>query len=126
MSIDTYLLEEPHIQQHRAKIARGLARNEDVSMQAYLLAQIYEVMRHKWFLSEQAGHDVGYPVAIADFSRKYSAAFREHWEKQPVSLFMVRYTPDFEFFHRMLGDYAGKIDERIGEVRELVPFLRAA
>jgi hypothetical protein len=45
----------------------------------YLELQMEHMMRHKFFLSEAAGEDLG-EKALEDFVKKYSKQFREEWE----------------------------------------------
>jgi len=47
--------------------------------------QIREIERHKYLLSESAGHDVGFDHAAADWVRNYAAKWRDWWEEQPES-----------------------------------------
>ena len=39
--------------------------------------EVAEIERHKYFLSERAGHDVGWDHAVADWEANHAAAFRE-------------------------------------------------
>ena len=41
------------------------------------LAEREEIMRHKWFESEKAGHDVGFEKALLDWLVKYRATWRQ-------------------------------------------------
>ncbi len=43
--------------------------------------QYQEILRHKWFLSERAGRDVGEEVAAVDWVLKYASAWR-CWREQ--------------------------------------------
>ena len=47
--------------------------------------QLREIERHKYFLSQRLGYDVGWEVAAKDWIEKHAAAWREWWEKQPES-----------------------------------------
>ena len=48
--------------------------------------EIAEIERHKYFLSERAGHDVGWEHAEQDWEANYSVEFRRiHARKAPVS-----------------------------------------
>lgn len=38
--------------------------------------EVAEIERHKYFLSEKAGHDVGWEFAEQDWESKYGAQFR--------------------------------------------------
>jgi len=44
------------------------------------LAQIEEIMKHKWIESEKAGRDIG-KKAVGDWIEKHAAAWRREWEK---------------------------------------------
>jgi len=48
-------------------------------------AQEREIERHKYLMSEQAGRDVGWEVAAADWLTHYGAAWRKWWEERPES-----------------------------------------
>ena len=39
--------------------------------------EVAEIERHKYFLSEKAGHDVGWDVAAQDWDEKFAADFRD-------------------------------------------------
>lgn len=39
-------------------------------------AERAEILRHKWYESEKAGHDVGYDYALTDWIVKHRAAWR--------------------------------------------------
>ncbi len=41
-----------------------------------LKAEHDEILRHKWFESEKAGHDVGFDVAMIDWTIKHSSKYR--------------------------------------------------
>ena len=45
-------------------------------------AEREEIMRHKWFLSERAGYDVGYVHAMYDWIAKHRAGWRKSWRKK--------------------------------------------
>ncbi len=36
----------------------------------------YEIRKHKWFLSEKAGHEIGFATAALDWIRNYGDAWR--------------------------------------------------
>lgn len=50
---------------------------KDTSLYKESLAQKEEVMKHKWYESERAGHDVGFAYAIIDWTIK----FKNNWIK---------------------------------------------
>jgi len=41
-----------------------------------------EILRHKWYLSEQAGHDVGFEKALLDWIVKHRSEWRTVREKE--------------------------------------------
>jgi len=41
-----------------------------------------EILRHKWYLSEQAGTDVGFEKALLDWIVKHRAQWRSQREKE--------------------------------------------
>ena len=41
-----------------------------------------EILKHKWYLSEQAGTDVGFEKALLDWIVKHRADWRSQREKQ--------------------------------------------
>ncbi len=41
-------------------------------------AEISEIERHKYFLSEENGHDVGWEFAEQDWEEKFGEQFRSH------------------------------------------------
>jgi hypothetical protein len=40
------------------------------------LAEREEILRHKWFESEKAGHDIGFEKALLDWIIKHRSAWR--------------------------------------------------
>lgn len=42
-----------------------------------------EIERHKYFLSEQAGHDVGWEVAEKDWEEKHAEEYRTMFQTVP-------------------------------------------
>ena len=48
-------------------------------------AQLREIDRHKYLLSEKAGRDVGWEGAAKDWIQTHGSAWREWWEGQPGS-----------------------------------------
>ena len=43
------------------------------------LAQIEEIMKHKWIESEKAGYDIG-KKAVGDWIEKHAGTWRREWE----------------------------------------------
>ncbi len=41
-----------------------------------------EILKHKWYLSEQAGQDVGFEKALLDWIVKHRAQWRSQREKE--------------------------------------------
>ena len=51
-----------------------VARLESLKDKHTTLAELYcQLLEHKWYLSEQAHHDVGHFAAAEDFIQKFSA-----------------------------------------------------
>lgn len=44
-------------------------------------AQLQEINRHKYLLSEKAGRDVGWEAAASDWIKTHASAWREWWER---------------------------------------------
>ena len=49
------------------------------------IAEREEVMRHKWFLSEKAGFDVGFEKALLDWLVRHRADWRRKRKEQQAS-----------------------------------------
>jgi hypothetical protein len=45
-------------------------------------AQREEVLKHKWYESERAGHDIGYELAATDWIIKHRAEWRKRWRAE--------------------------------------------
>ena len=45
--------------------------------------EIAEIERHKYFLSEKAGHDVGWETALQDWEQHHAAQFRLKAKPEP-------------------------------------------
>lgn len=41
------------------------------------LAEREEILRHKWFQSEKAGHDIGFEKALLDWIVRHRAGWRQ-------------------------------------------------
>ncbi len=50
-----------------------------------LNAQLREIERHKYYLSEKAGEDVGWEAAAKDWIQTHAGAWRGWWENRPDS-----------------------------------------
>lgn len=73
---------EDAIQSWEAKFARPWRRKKALHDVA---AQLEEIKRHKYHLSQKAGRDVGWEAAAADWVTTHASAWREWWERQPGS-----------------------------------------
>jgi hypothetical protein len=41
------------------------------------LAEREAILQHKWFLSERAGHDIGFETALMDWAHHHHATWRK-------------------------------------------------
>jgi len=57
-----------------------------MAMKSLSRAETYQVERHKYFLSQRAGHDVGFDAALEDWNRHYAAAWRKRRQEHMLSL----------------------------------------
>jgi predicted component of type VI protein secretion system len=62
--------------------ARGWRRDK---MRRDGAEQHRQILMHKWYLSQRAGHDVGEELAALDWVSKHAGAWRTWWEEQPES-----------------------------------------
>jgi len=46
------------------------------------LAEREEILRHKWFESEKAGHDIGFEKALLDWIVKHRSSWRAQRQKE--------------------------------------------
>jgi hypothetical protein len=46
------------------------------------LAMREEIMKHKWYESEKAGYDIGFPKAAIDWTVKFKSAWVRSQKKQ--------------------------------------------
>lgn len=51
---------------------------QDSSLYKEFLAQREEILKHKWYESEKAGHDIGFGRALIDWTLK----FKTKWLKE--------------------------------------------
>ena len=58
---------------------------QDTSIYKEFVAMKEEVLKHKWLESEKAGHDIGYVVALFDWSVKYKSAWVRERKKAKKS-----------------------------------------
>lgn len=45
-------------------------------------AELEEIQKYKWVVSEQEGRDIGFERALTEWSQKYRAAFRRDRRRQ--------------------------------------------
>lgn len=62
------------------KLARSVAECSSLYREA--AAEREEIMRHKWFLSERAGYDVGYARALYDWIAHHRVGWRKFWRQK--------------------------------------------
>jgi hypothetical protein len=48
-------------------------------------AEREEILRHKWFESEKAGHDIGFDLAHVDWQLKHRPRWRREWQEKHAS-----------------------------------------
>jgi hypothetical protein len=58
-----------------ASTANDLLKNS--SLYREFQAEREEILKHKWFESERAGHDVGFEQALTDWIIKHRASWRK-------------------------------------------------
>jgi hypothetical protein len=77
---------EPSIQETIASWEARFARNwRRTKVMKDLSAQLREIERHKFFLSEKAGYDIGWESAAKDWIQAHAGAWRDWWERQDLS-----------------------------------------
>ncbi|MFZ5500888.1 MAG: DUF4032 domain-containing protein [Candidatus Micrarchaeota archaeon] len=57
----------------------------ETKIRADLEAQLCEIEKHKYYLSEKMGHDVGWEYAIRDWMHAHASGWRQWWEDRPES-----------------------------------------
>ena len=57
-------------------------------MQERSPAEVSEIEKHKYFMSEKAGHDVGWDAAELDWDQSYGKAFRASAATTPRPSFL--------------------------------------
>jgi Domain of unknown function (DUF4032) len=64
--------------------ARQLPPMSDLLKSSLLYQQsqalMEEVLKHKWYESEKAGHDIGYDRALTDWIIKYRSQWMKQWK----------------------------------------------
>lgn len=55
---------------------------KETSLYREFLAMKEEVMKHKWYESERAGHDVGFSKAVIDWTMKFKSKWIESRKKK--------------------------------------------
>jgi hypothetical protein len=55
--------------------------------------EVAEIEKHKYFLSEKVGHDVGWEAAEQDWDSNYAVQFRRSANPKSVTTFLKRLLP---------------------------------
>ena len=79
-------------------IDREISSNSPQSEGNLIERSLAEIEKHKYFLSEKVGHDVGWEVAEQDWESNYAEEFRQNAKSGPqgtkgVSIFLKRLLP---------------------------------
>ena len=45
-------------------------------------AEREEIMKHKWYESEKAGHDIGFDLALTDWTLKHRTQWLKRWQTE--------------------------------------------
>jgi hypothetical protein len=56
----------------------------DTSVYKEYLAMREEVNKHKWYESEKAGHDIGFPQAVIDWTLRFKASWLKNRKLLPT------------------------------------------
>ena len=56
----------------------------ETSFYKEFLAQREEIMKHKWYESERAGKDVGFPYALIDWTIKFKTKWIKERKKEKI------------------------------------------
>lgn len=57
-------------------------RIKENEMYGEFLLERDEIMRHKWYMSEKAGYDVGFDAAHIDWHKKHRSKYKEQRDVQ--------------------------------------------
>ncbi len=55
---------------------------KETSIYQEFLAMKEEIMMHKWYESEKAGYDIGFPKAVIDWTMKFKSKWVESRKKK--------------------------------------------
>ena len=55
---------------------------QDTSLYKEFVAQREEILKHKWYESEKAGHDIGFSHALIDWALKYKSKWIKKRKEQ--------------------------------------------
>jgi hypothetical protein len=55
--------------------------------------EVAEIEKHKYFLSEKVGYDVGWEAAEQDWDSNYAEQFRRSTNPKSVTMFLKRLLP---------------------------------
>jgi hypothetical protein len=64
----------------RAPSTVGLLRNSLLYLQ--FQAEREEILKHKWYESEKAGHDIGFDRALTNWTIKHRSEWLKRWKKE--------------------------------------------
>ena len=78
------------------------------NMKHYMALQWIEIDEHKWYLSEQAGYDVGGDATIEDWlssghAERFNKAYKEHLDELEALATRYSRVPN-SLLHRVLDD----------------------
>lgn len=55
---------------------------KDSLLYRHFQAQREEIMKHKWYESERAGHDIGFDHAQTDWTLRYRSKWLKRWRSE--------------------------------------------
>ncbi len=53
---------------------------DKLSLYQEFLAERDEILRHKWFQSEEAGRDIGFEIALVDWCAKHRKKWKQDFQ----------------------------------------------
>ena len=66
--------------------ASGLDLLKRSNLYAEFQREREEILKHKWLLSERAGHDIGFDLALTDWIVRHRSEWRRARRRQPAHL----------------------------------------
>ena len=83
LDVETAAGMVPHMSDNDSSLLKGSLLYQE------FLAEREEILRHKWFQSEKAGHDIGFEKALLDWIVRHRAGWRaarrEQFRKNTVA-----------------------------------------